>query len=152
MRCLTGVMAAAALLAAGCGGTTAQVGSGASNIVPASAPAFIAVDADPNSEQWRTIDALASKFPDKQKAIDSFRHDMTKEGVGWEQDVRPILQGELDFVWLDFKHNGENFVALFQPKDEAKFKEFVDKANKSESDPSERAVYEKFRGWYVIAS
>src|SRR5207248_3286126 len=39
MRWLTGVLAATALLAAGCGGTTTQIGSGASSIVPASAPA-----------------------------------------------------------------------------------------------------------------
>jgi hypothetical protein len=152
MRWPAGVSAALALALAGCGGTTAQVGSGASSIVPASAPAFVAIDADPTSAQWRTINELASKFPDKQKAVDSFKRDMSKEGVSWEQDIKPILQGELDFVWLDFNKNGEDFVALFQPKDEAKFKAFVDKANKSESDPSSRAVYEKFRGWYVIAS
>jgi hypothetical protein len=152
MRWPTGVVAAFAFAAAGCGGTTAQVGSGASTIVPASAPAFVAVDADPTSAQWRTINELASKFPDKQKAVDSFKQDMRKEDVSWEQDLKPILQGELDFVWLDFNKNGEDFVALFQPKDEAKFKAFVDKANKSESDPGNRAVYEKFRGWYVIAS
>jgi len=152
MRRLTGVLAATALLAAGCGGTTAQVGSGASSIVPASAPAFIAIDADPQSQQWQTIDELASKFPDKQKAVDSIKRDMSKEGVSWDQDVRPVLQGELDFVWLDFKNHGANFVALMQPKDETKFKQFLDKANKSESDASIRAVYEKFHGWYVIAS
>src|SRR5215831_20716732 len=119
IRRMAGVLAVTALLAAGCGGTTAQVGSGASSIVPASAPAFVAVDADPTSAQWRTINELASKFPDKQKAVDSFKQDMTKEDVSWEQDLKPILQGELDFVWLDFNKNGEDFVALFQPKDEA---------------------------------
>ena len=145
-------MAAVALLAAGCGGTTAQVGSGASSIVPASAPAFIAIDADPSSQQWQTIDALASKFPDKQKAVDSIKQDLSKDDVSWEQDVRPVLQGEFDFVWLDFENKGQNFVGLMQPRDEAKFKELVAKANKAESDPSNRAVYDKFRGWYVIAT
>ena len=76
MRRLTGVLAAAAVLAAGCGGTTAQTGAGASSIVPASAPAFVAVDADPSSQQWQTIDALASKFPDKQKAVESIKEDV----------------------------------------------------------------------------
>jgi hypothetical protein len=143
MRKLAG-LAAAALLAAGCGGTTAQVGSGASTIVPASAPAFIAFDADPNSEQWRTIDALASKFPDKQKAVDSIKQDMSKEDVSWDDDVRPVLQGEFDFVWLDFANNGQNFVMLMQPKSETKFKQLMAKAK-------DDAVYDKFRGWYVMA-
>jgi Protein of unknown function (DUF3352) len=151
MRCLTGVMAATALLAAGCGGTTAQLGSGASSIVPASAPAYIAIDADPQSHQWQTIDELASKFPDKQKAVDSIKQDLSKDGVNWEQDVKPVLQGELDVVWLDFKNHGRNVVALMQPKNEAKFREVVAKENKAETDPSNRAVYEKFRGWYVLA-
>src|SRR6478609_2183263 len=137
-------MAVMALAAAGCGGTTAQVGSGASSIVPASAPAFVAIDADPNSAQWRTIDELASKFPDKQKAVDAFKQDMSKEDVSWDDDVRPVLQGEVDFVWLDFANHGRNFVMLMQPKSDAKFKQLIKKS-------SDHAVYEKFRGWYVIA-
>ena len=144
IRCLTGVMAAMALLAAGCGGTTAQVASGASSIVPASAPAFVAIDADPSSAQWRTIDELASKFPDKQKAVDAFEQDLGKQDVSWEQDIKPALQGEIDFVWLDFKGNGRNFVMLMQPKNETKFKQLVAKA-------SDKPVYSKFRSWYVVA-
>jgi hypothetical protein len=83
MRRLPGVLAATALLAAGCGGTTEQPGSGASTIVPASAPAFIAIDSNVASSQWQTINSLASKFPDKQKAVDSIKNDMNKDGVDW---------------------------------------------------------------------
>ena len=151
MRWLTGVLAAIALLAAGCGGTTAQPSAGASTIVPASAPAFVSIDANPHSQQWHTLDALASKFPDKQKAIDSIKDDMRKDDVEWDRDVKPVLQGELAFVWLDFKNNGQNFVMLFQPKDEAKFRQIVAKANKSEKNPTDRVVYQKFRGWDVLA-
>jgi hypothetical protein len=145
LRWLTGIVAALALVAAGCGGTTAQVGAGASSLVPASAPAFIAIDSDPSSQQWQTIDALASKFPDKQQAVDSIKQDLSKQDVSWEQDVKPVLQGELDFVWLDLRNNGQNFVMLLQPKDEAKFKQLVAKA-------SDQPAYDKFRGWYVIAT
>ena len=120
--------------------------------MPASAPAFIAIDADPGSTQWRTINTLAGKFPDKQKAVDAMKQDMRKDGVVWERDVRPMLRGELDFVWLDFANSGENFVLLFQPKSEATFKQFVAKANKSEKNPEDRVVYKKFRGWEVMAS
>jgi Protein of unknown function (DUF3352) len=135
----------------GCGGTT-SVGAGAAGLVPASAPAFIAIDADPSSAQWRTINSLAAKFPDKQKAVDSIKRDMRKDGVEWGRDVEPVLQGEADFVWLDFADNGENFVILFRPKSEAKFKQIIRKANTSEKNPDDRVVYEKFRGWEVMAS
>jgi len=151
IRRLTGVLAATALLAAGCGGTTAQIGTGASSIIPASAPAFIAVNSDPTSEQWQTINSLAGKFPDKQKAVDSIKKDMSKDGVDWEKDARPALGDEFDLVWLDFENDGMNFVGLMQPKNEAKFKQLVAKANAAETDPSDKVVYEKFRGWMLIA-
>ena len=139
-----GVVALLGLLAAGCGGTTAQVGSGASSIVPASAPAFIAIDADPSSAQWRTIDELASKFPDKQKAVDSIKSDLRKQDVDWDRDVAPALQGEIDFVWLDFRQKGKDFVALMRPRNESKFKALIAKS-------SDKPAYAKFRGWYVVA-
>src|SRR5919109_64689 len=151
MRWFSPVALVLALVAAGCGGTTSQIGTGASGLVPASAPAFIAVDTDPGSSQWRTIDALASRFPDKQKAIDSLKSDMRKQGVDWEQDVKPALGKELDFAWLDFENNGRDFVILVQPQSESKFEAFMRKANASETDPSNRAVYEKFQGWEVVA-
>ena len=143
-RRLTGILAATALLAAGCGGTTGQPGSGASTIVPASAPAFIAIDSNTDSSQWRTIDELASKFPDKQKAVDSIKQDLVKNGADWQRDVRPALGDELDFAWLDFEHNGEDVVGLTQPKSRAKFKALLAKAG-------EKVFYDTFKGWAVIA-
>jgi hypothetical protein len=151
MRRLTGVMAATALLAAGCGGTTAHIGSGASSIVPASAPAFIAIDSNAASAQWGTIDDLASKFPDKQKAVNSIKRDLAKNGVDWAKDVEPALGDELDFVWLDFANHGENVVGLTQPSSRAKFKALVDKANKAATKPGDKVFYDTFKGWAVIA-
>src|SRR5215831_4594999 len=151
LRRLTGVLAATTLLAAGCGGTTAQIGSGASSIVPASAPAFIAIDSNAASSQWRTIDALASKFPDKQKAVDSIEQDLAKDGVDWAKDVEPALGDELDLVWLDFANNGQNVVGLTRPQSQSKFKALVDKANKAASKPGDKVFYDTFKGWAVIA-
>jgi len=151
MRRMAGVLAVTALLAAGCGGTTAQVGSGASSIVPASAPAFIAIDSNPASSQWQMINELASKFPDKQKAVDSIKQDMAKDGVDWAKDVEPALGDELDFVWLDFENNGEDVVGLTQPKSQSKFKTLVEKANKAASKPDDKVFYDTFKGWAVIA-
>jgi Protein of unknown function (DUF3352) len=151
MRRLTGVLAVAAVLAAGCGGTTAQPGAGASSIVPASAPAFIAIDSNPASSQWQTINRLAGKFPDKQKAVDSIKQDLSKNGVDWAKDVKPALGDEFDFVWLDFENDGRNVVGLTQPKDQSKFKALVAKANAAAKDSSDKAFYDTFRGWAVVA-
>ena len=149
---LAGLLALLALVLAGCGGTTSDVGAGASDFVPGSAAVFIAVDTDPSSSQWQTVDELASKFPDKQKGIDAIKREMREDKVDWEKDVNPALGDELDFVWLDFGNNGENFVILTQPSEETAFKRLIKKANASEEDPADRVLYEKFQGWYVLAA
>lgn len=151
MRPPLGVLVATALLAVGCGGTTAQPGSGASTIVPASAPAFVAIDSNAASSQWQTINSLASKFPDKQKAVDSIKSDMNKEGVDWAQDVEPALGPEFDVVWLDFENNGENVVGLTQPKDPVKFKALVAKTNAAAKSPDDKVFYDLFKGWAIIS-
>jgi hypothetical protein len=152
MRKLLGVLAGLALVAAGCGGTTSQIGSGASDLIPASAPAFIAVDTDPNSDQWQTVMDLADKFPDKNKGIASIKRELRKDpGVEWEKDVKPALGPEIDVAWLDFENNGENVVILTQPSDDAAFERLIKKGNASEKNPSDRLQYEKFRDWYVMS-
>jgi len=151
MRWLTGVMAATAVLAAGCGGTTTAIGTGASELVPASVPAYIAIDTDPGSSQWKTIDALASKFPDKQKGIAAAKKGLRENKVDWEKDIKPALGKEADVVWLDFENNGENVVILTQPKDEAAFDRLIAKGNATEKDPSQKVVSEKFRDWEVLS-
>ncbi|TML85701.1 MAG: hypothetical protein E6G09_05195 [Actinobacteria bacterium] len=133
---------------AGCGGTSNHSAAGGADLVPASAALFVAVDSDPSSSQWQTIDALASKFPDKQKAVDSIKQQLRKKGLDWERDLKPALGSELDVVMLDFAHPNET-VALMQPQDEGAFKQLVKKGNAA--DPSSQLVSEKFHGWTVMS-
>src|SRR6185312_10082827 len=97
------LVAALALVLAGCGGTTGP-GSGGADFVPASAPLYLAINTDLGSSQWDTVNELANKFPDKQKAIDSIKQQLTKNGLDWDEDVKPALGPELDLVMLDFNH------------------------------------------------
>src|SRR3954452_13604828 len=144
----TGILGVMALLASGCGGTTAQVAAGGAELVPATAPVFITVDTDQSSDQWQRIDALARKFPDRQQAIDSFKRQLTQDGLDWDDDVRPALGPELDLVLLDFDQP-KSFVGLIQPRDEAAFARLAEQTAKR--DPSNAVVYEKFHGWTVVA-
>jgi hypothetical protein len=137
-----------ALLGGGCGGTE-TAGSSASGIVPAGVPAFVSINTDVDSSQWDTVDQLASKFPDKQKAVDSAKKELRKEGFDWERDLKPALGPEVDLVWLDFANGGENIVGLLQPKDDDAFARGIKKAN--EKDPTDKAVYEKYKGWTLIS-
>jgi hypothetical protein len=148
MKLVVPFLVSAALLAAGCGGTQ-QAGTGASDIVPVWVPAFIQVDTDPGSAQWKAVDALARHFPDKQKGVDAIKKQLRSSGgLDWAKDVKPALGPELDLVWLDFGNGGQDFVALLQPKNESKFADLVRKGNEGDST---KVVYEKFRGWEVAS-
>ncbi|MGZ8701137.1 MAG: hypothetical protein ACXWZY_02460 [Gaiellaceae bacterium] len=149
MRRLGPLLAALALVLVlvGCGGTT-NPSSGAGAIVPASVPLFVALDTDLGSSQWQAVNALASKFPDKQQAVDSINQQLQKKGLDWERDLKPALGPEIDVVTLDFAHPGET-VAMMQPKDEGAFERAVKKGNAG--DPSSKLVYEKFHGWTLMS-
>jgi hypothetical protein len=147
VRRLGVLLAGLALVLAGCGGTSSP-SAGAAELVPASAGLFVVIDSDPNSAQWKAVNALASKFPDKQKAVDSIKQQLSKRGLDWKRDLKPALGPELDVVMLDFAHPDET-VALMKPKDEGAFERAVKKGNAR--GPSSQLVYETFHGWTVIS-
>jgi hypothetical protein len=109
---------------------------------------YLAIDTDLGSSQWQTVNELANKFPDKHKAIDSITQQLTKNGLDWEEDLKPALGPELDVVMLDFAHP-DDIVALMQPKNLGAFEGAVRKGNAA--DPSSKLVYEQFHGWTVIS-
>jgi hypothetical protein len=109
---------------------------------------YLAIDTDLGSSQWQMVNELANKFPDKQTAIDSITQQLTKNGLDWEEDLKPALGPELDVVMLDFAHPDET-VALMQPKNLGAFEGAVRKGNAA--DPSSKLVYEQFHGWTVIS-
>jgi hypothetical protein len=111
-------------------------------------PLFVALDTDLSSSQWRAVDELSSKFPDKQKAVDAINQQLLKKGLDWNRDLKPALGSEIDVVTLDFAHPDET-VALMQPKDEGAFERAVKKGNAG--DPSSKLVYEKFHGWTLMS-
>ena len=126
------LIVAVALTAAGCGASD-EAASGGAEIVPANAPAFVTVDTNADSSQWRQIEELIEKFPDGDQGLRmlraSFEEDMK---LDWEQDVKPALGDEIDLVWLDFEGRGTNVVAVTKPKDEEKFRAAVQKGNASD--------------------
>src|SRR5439155_20876953 len=117
-------LAALALLAAGCGGSSSKGSASGSaagaKVVPASAVAYVSVNTDLGSDQWKKADALSKKFPGRAKAIADFEQGLAKDGIDFKKDVKPTLGPEIDFAWLDFADNGRNVAAVTQPKDDAK--------------------------------
>ncbi len=138
-----------AVLATGCGAEKQPSTSNAAEIVPASAPAFIAVDSDLHSNQWQQVDELLDAFPGKAKLLSGIRSGLREDpGLEYERDVKPALGKEVDIVWLDFENGGSNVVALTQPRDEAAFRRMVDKGNENETD---QLLIAKVAGWTVVS-
>ena len=143
-----GLLAALVLAASGCGAAKQTPAIGGASLVPATAPAFVSIDSDLSSDQWKKVDALLRKFPGRSQLLAAINS--TSQGLDYEKDVKPALGPELDIVWLDFANGGSNAVAITQPKSDTKFKALIDKANAS--DPSSpKAVIGKVGDWTVVS-
>src|SRR5919204_2201072 len=143
---LAPLLAGLALLAAGCGGGGGGNALPAADVVPASAPVLISLNTDFSSEQWRRGLALARRFPG---ADDLLRRASVEAGnIDFQHDVKPALGPEVDVVWLDFANDGNDVVALTQPKDRQKFDALIAKGNTAGPD---QAVAERVGDWTVVA-
>ena len=129
---------ALALGASACGGSTGSatgVASGA-EVAPADAIAFVSVDTDSGSEQWKQGDALLKKFPLRNKLLEEMNRELSEEGVDFGRDVLPALGPEVDFVFLSGRDEPQ-VVGLTQPPDEQKFAALM---AKSEDSPKHQRI------------
>jgi Protein of unknown function (DUF3352) len=144
------------LLVAGCGGGSSKGVAGGStpsgaSMVRAGVLAFVAVDSDLGSDEWQQVDALARKFPGREKAIAQLKQSLTKEGVDYDRDVKPALGPEVDVAVVSAgSSSSTKVVALTKPDDARKFRALVSKLNASDSSGS-KAVYREVDGWYALS-
>jgi uncharacterized protein DUF3352 len=146
-----GVLAALALVVAGCGGASnagSSTPSGAT-IVRSGALAYITVDSDTGSDQWKQLDSLAQKFPAHDLAIAGLKAQLSQKGLDWDNDVKPALGPEVDVAAVGTSQSNAAFAVLTQPKDEGKFKALVAKLNAKGSGSG--AVYRKVGDWYALS-
>jgi Protein of unknown function (DUF3352) len=131
------------LAAAACGGDGDDgLGSASAEFAPANAAVFVAVDTDFESEQWSNARELVGRFPDGDRAVEFFLAELEKEGINFEEDLRPALGPEVGLVVLDLE--AEEFVAFTQPRDKAKLEEVLEKGD-------EPTVTREIEGWTVVA-
>jgi hypothetical protein len=146
------ILVALALLAASCGGSTSTSGAGSSagaSVAPASAPVFVTIDTDPGSGQWKQAETLLDKFPGKQKLLDAIDRELTKQGVSYEQDVKPALGPEVDIAVLGLEEGSRDVVGMVQPADKAKLQALLAKVEAN--DPSSKAVTTEYKGWTLVS-
>jgi hypothetical protein len=140
------------LLAAGCGGgaATGSSGSGAS-LVRSDALAFVSLDTDLGSSQWKQVDELSKKFPGRDMALRQFRQSLSKNGVDYDKDVKPALGSEVDIVFVPgTKVSDFAVVGLTKPKDAGRLKDLVKKLNATDTS-GQPAVYREVKGWYALS-
>ena len=146
-----------AALVAGCGSaakntssTGGSVPAGAS-VVRAGVLAFVSADSDLGSDQWQQLDKLAQKFPGRDQAMAKLQQNLTKQGVDYQQDVKPALGPEVDLVVVSAgAQSSPKVVALTMPDDPGKFKALVAKLNAKDSSGG-KAVYQEAGGWYALS-
>ena len=124
------VLAALAVVLAGCGGgaatTSAKLDSGAAQLVPPNAIAFVSADSRFDSPQWRTLFDLVG--PVKLTA-------KLKDAVGDQLNVACIPTAD-----------GSEVVAIVKPTDEAKLRSFA-----ANLDKQQHYTVQKVGDWSVVA-
>jgi len=150
---LGGLLVALALVAAGCGGSMSGSSSASgAQFVRADALAFVSVNTDFGSSQWKQLDTLSKKFPARDQAIRSIEQGIAGQGLDFENDIKPALGPELDLAVASGATPGDITAAgLTKPSDGSKFEKLVEKEN--QTDPSSKSVFRKLSdGWYAIGN
>ena len=91
---LTTAVAASTLIVAGCGGDQTSCAAGASDLAgfaPANSPIYFEVSTDASGPQWQQAVALATRFPGYGDAVTKLTGQLTKEGIDFQKDLRPLL-------------------------------------------------------------
>jgi hypothetical protein len=145
-RLCAGVIGAMVLAGTGCGGGG---GGGAlpegASIAPASAIAFISVNTDFSSAQWKQVTRLAGHFPGTPRLIAQFKKET---GLDFARDVKPALGPEVDLVWVDARNDGNDIVGLTKPDSKAKLERVLEKSG-SKGEP--KAVTAEVGDWVAFA-
>ncbi len=139
---LTLAVAALLLPVAGCGGASSPGAAGAS-VAPAGTQVFVSLDTSFDSTNWEAAHALLGKFPDGDRVIALFAGDLGGADADFEQDVKPALGPETDFVALDLAGGGK-VVGLTQPEDRAKLDALLERSH----DP---LVSREIGGWVAFS-
>jgi hypothetical protein len=124
------------LVAAGCGSSTAATqtssGTDAATLVPASAIAYVSVDANLDSQSWQAVSDLVGPIG---------------TGVDYKHDIHPALGDRVNLAVLGVDNGKPEAVAIVQPTDVAKLQALAKKFDQG----NEHYTVENIGGWSVVA-
>lgn len=124
-------------------GEGASPGAAGASVAPASSQVFVSVDTSFDSSNWQAGRALVGKFPDGDRAVEWILGELGGEGVDFEDDVKPALGPETDFVALDVTGD-RKVVGLTQPDDPVKLDALLTKSD-------EPLVSREIDGWVAFS-
>jgi hypothetical protein len=151
---IVAALASLALVAAGCGaarsstaGGGADLGSDAAQLVPANALAFVSLDTDEGSDQFKQLDRLTRGLPARADLIAAIDKALAAKGLDYARDVKPALGAELDLAVLKIENGKPEAIALARPDDEAKLRALASKLDRG----GEHYTVERVGDWSVVA-
>ena len=130
MRAAVAALAAGLLLVvSGCGSsgttTSANLGRDAAALVPPDAIAFVSVDGNLNSDQWRRLDELTRGLQLRTRVLDQVHRALRQAQLDFNQDVRPAIGNELDVAVLGLEGGKPEAIVLAQPENVNKLRSLV---------------------------
>ncbi len=141
MRFRFAAVALLAVLAAGCGGSGSS-SSGAADLVPPDALAYITLNTDLGSSQDQNAVAILNKFPIKATLLAQIRKQVSSSGVDLDALKRSVGP-EVDIAILTVAGK-TTAVGFTQPKDEKTFDQQLDAGT------STHPVHTTINGWTVF--
>ncbi len=124
------------LVAAGCGNSTAATqtssGTDAASLVPASALAYVSVDANLDSQSWQVVSDLVGPIG---------------TNVDYKRDIQPALGDRVNLAVLGVANGKPDAVAIVKPTDVAKLQALAKKFDQG----TEHYTVENIGGWSVVA-
>ena len=149
-----GLVAALALAAGACGGSDEVTGAGGetpggADFVPATAPAYVSVNTDFDSDGWKNLQALLNKFPDREQALNQVRQGLEAQNVTFDE-LRAALGPETALAVLAFEGETGNAFGLTEAKDQGKLDALIQKLDEADTSGDD-TVKEVVDGWTIIS-
>jgi uncharacterized protein DUF3352 len=144
-------LAALALVASGCGSKSSSSGlDTALSYVPKGAPLVVAVDTDPDGDQWQQVQKLIGKFPFGGQVKQQFKSGFnSRSSLDYDKDFKPLLGNDLVIAVSAASSSGTPtpYVAAWKVNDEAAAKRLIEKNANSKVGKIEGAdVFESENG------
>lgn len=149
---LVAVLSMLTLVASGCGGETTGAGEGAAaELLRAGALVYWETESDPESGQWRQVEDLLERFPDREKWLAELRSSFEDEtNLTWDE-VKGALGDQFALAVYARSTTDVNVVGLMNPEDPDKTIELVNRSNE-ESEPDDRIVARKVGDWLALSN